>query len=111
MPHVCAQLSPVSCSITIGKLNQVKCILNIWIELIERHKLSRIKLASHSTTQNGKWRRTNIFSELEVFKKSQTKRLKIIRCRAMLKFCVPSVDHRLAQINIADSLLPLIAFR
>ncbi|EJX05289.1 hypothetical protein EVA_06603 [gut metagenome] len=55
MPHFCTQLTPFGCSsITIGKLYQIECILNVILQFAYRNMsilIRVLKLTSQTTTQ------------------------------------------------------------
>src|SRR5436189_2632762 len=92
MTHGVSHLAPRRVYIAVSKFDKVQRILDVGIERIHRDNFCRVELAGHSAAQDGKRFSADIFSELEVLKKSQAKSLKVVRRRAMFKFGIPPVN-------------------
>jgi hypothetical protein len=76
--------------------------------LIYRDHFSRIELTSHTGVQYWQGLCANVFSQLEIFKETQTKSLKIIGRWPMSKFKIPSIDHQLSFFYWSDGFFPLV---
>src|SRR5205823_3039193 len=83
--HPGTQAAPRTINWTISELNQVQGILNVWIQLIKRDQFTGIKLAGHAAIYDRKRRGANVFTQLEIFIKSQSERLIIIRRRLVFE--------------------------
>ena len=61
--------------------------------LVERRPVAlRIELASHAAVDDRQRSSADVFRQLEIFVKSQTERLVIIRRRLVFEFVVPTID-------------------
>src|ERR1035437_4278854 len=104
MTHVGTNLTPFACSIPIGELNQVKSILNKWLQFRHRHMDTRIfilKLTDKSYIQYGQRSSTDFFGQLEEFKESETIGLEIIGEETVGKGIMPTVfiDRKSTRLN------------
>ena len=73
MSHICTHFSPSRIDVSIGKFNQVECILNIAIQITDCHMCFRIVvliLAGKTAVQNRKRFGTHFFGQQEVFVES-----------------------------------------
>ena len=109
MAHLRAQLAPGRVYRPIGEFDQIQCVLDVFVELIQLRRLAGIELAGHAAVENGQRPRADIFSQLEVFVKAQAKRLEIIGRGAKIELVVPAVDDRPALGDIAHRGLPAVA--
>ena len=94
MSHIGTYFSPRSIHVSISKLNQVECILNIVIQITNCYVSFRIIiliLAGKSAIQNRQRCRTHFFRQQEIFVESQSIALIIIREESVSKSILPTI--------------------
>ena len=79
MTHVSAQLRPlVSGRVAVGKVDEVDAVVDIWLELVERHVhlvfvLNAIlELAAHAHVEHREWLSSNLFRQEEILVETET---------------------------------------
>src|SRR5690606_35305867 len=105
--HLCPHLTPRRGNGTIGKFNQVKCILYVRIKLIHRHHFGCIKLTSQTRTDDRQGLCAEVFRQQKIFVEAKTKRLKVIWCRPVSELGIPTVNDHGSVSKITYRLLPL----
>ena len=94
MSHIGTYLSPFGIHVSISKLNQIECILNIVIQITNGYVSFRIIiliLAGKSAIQNRQRCRTHFFRQQEIFVESQSIALIIIREESVSKSILPTI--------------------
>ena len=93
MSHIRTNFSPSSRNITIGKFNQIQCILYIRIKFGQADLLVGIILilAYQSAVQNRQRFGAYILRQLEILKEAQSVSLEIIGEETMLERIMPAV--------------------
>ena len=92
--YIGTYFSPRSIHVSISKLNQVECILNIVIQITNCYVSFRIIiliLAGKSAIQNRQRCRTHFFRQQEIFVESQSIALIIIREESVSKSILPTI--------------------
>ena len=74
--HISTYLSPLGVNGSVGKLYEVKTVVDVWLQLIHWHMgsflLPVLVLASQSDTQNRQGFCTNVLTELEELKEPKS---------------------------------------
>src|SRR4029077_8738987 len=86
-------------------------VAHIFVELVDRGRLTGIELAGHAAVQDGQRRRADVLGQLEVFVKAQAKGLEVVGSGPKVEFVVPAIDEGSPFRNIAHRGLPAIARR
>ena len=76
MTHIGTELTPLGGDRTIGKLDEVECIIDIALEILDSHMRIRILiiiliLASQTYRENWQWLCTNLLRKEEVLIEAQ----------------------------------------
>ena len=93
--HVGAPLAPRARHRTVGELDQVERVLDVGIELVERHQLVRVELAGHAAVQDRQRLGADVLGQLEVLEEAEAERLEVVGRRPVAELVVPAVDDRL----------------
>ena len=76
MTHIGTELTPLGGNRTIGKLDEIECIIDIALEILDCHMRIRILiivliLASQTYRENWQWLSTNLLRKEEVLVEAQ----------------------------------------
>ena len=115
MSHLGTQLTPLRIGAAVGKLNQVKGIINIRLQVIYRHMhtvgilVGVLILAGETHIQYGQSLGTNVLGEQEELIETQTIRLEVAGEEAVSKGIVPTVLVKRTVLYLSNRFLPLVA--
>ena len=81
MPHFCTQCAPFAVHRTIGKLNEIQCILHIFLKFhtARIHHFCGTELTSRADIQHRKRFCSQQFTQQKILIKSKSERLTIMR--------------------------------
>jgi len=112
MPHLSPNLTPRGGNLPVGKLDQVKGILNIFLQVINVNMTGHVlvlKLARKTAAQNGERLGAHFLRQEKVFVKAKTIALIIIGIKTMGKGIMPAVFVKRTVFNRPHRIFPLVA--
>ena len=69
----------------VGELDQIERILNVRLQLVERHQLARVELAGHAAVENRQRLGADVFGQLKELEEAHAERLEIVGRRPMAR--------------------------
>ena len=112
MSHLGAHLSPGTVHGTVGKLNQVQCVLDEGFQLVHRAVgafIFVLELAGQAAAEDGKGFGPYLFTELEEFEETQPSALVVVRIETVGETVFPAVLVEGAVLHGPHRVLPLVA--
>ena len=80
----------------VGELDQVERVLDVRVELVDRHELAGVELAGHAAVEDRQRLGADVLRQLEVLEEAQAERLVVVRRRPVHELVVPAVDDERA---------------
>ena len=112
--HLGTQFAPCRSVGTIGKLNQIDGILDVWVEVFNGHMIGGfafdriLELAGHAAVEHGERFGSKIFAELEILEEAKTIGLIVVGVEAVVEFILPAVEVQGAVLDGTNCVFPLI---
>ena len=113
MPHVCTDLSPFAGHRTVGKLDEVKAVVDIRLQFVHgnmgRLIVPILILTGKSDAEDGQRLGTDILRELEELEEPQSIALVVVRIIAVVEGVLPAVTIQWTVLHRTYCILPLVA--
>ena len=109
MAQLCTLCTPDGVKAAVGELDQVKGVLNVFVQLIHGNSFITLILAAHAAVKYRERLALQILTEEEVFIKAQAVALVIVGSHNSHKAVLPAVPVALAGFDRADGILPAVA--